>query len=140
VILVVDASVVVKWLIQDPEREPDTAMAERLMESIATGEQAVLQPCHWIAEVAAVLSRVSAGTAIDDTAMLCALELPMADETAVLPRACKLSVELNQHVFDTYYHAVALDTSDAVLITADERYLRAARGKGRIIPLRDWRS
>lgn len=137
-ILVADASVIVKWLIQDPEKEADTARAERLMESVASGEQRVLQPCHWIAEVAAVLARTSAETAVDDVAMLCALELPIAEEMSILPRACELSVELNQHVFDTYYHAVALEIPEAILVTADERYLRAARAKGRIIPLRDW--
>ena len=138
-IIVVDASVVVKWLVQDPQREADTEKAERLLESVVKGEQPVLQPCHWISEVAAVLARTSSDTAADDAAMLCALELPLADEPAVLPRACELAIELKQHVFDTYYHAVALDTSDAVLVTADERYLRAARAKGRIIHLRDWR-
>lgn len=137
-IVVVDASVVVKWLVQDPSREEDTEKAERLMESVVKGEQPVLQPCHWISEVAAVLARASPDTAADDAAMLCALELPLADEPASLPRACELAVELKQHVFDTYYHAVALDTADAVLVTADERYLRAARAKGRVIHLKDW--
>ena len=28
--------------------------------------------------------------------------------------------------------------ADAVLVTADERYLRAAQGKGRIIHVKDW--
>jgi hypothetical protein len=46
---------------------------------------------------------------------------------------------LKQHLFDTYYHGVALETPDCVLITADERYLRAARAKGRIVSLTEWR-
>lgn len=138
-IAVVDASVVVKWLIEDPEKEADTEAASRLMESIVTGEQEILQPCHWIAEVAAVLARTSAATAAEDAEMLCALELPLADEPAVLPRASRLAVELKQHLFDTYYHAVALETSDAILITADEPYLRAAQAKKRIIHLKEWR-
>ena len=56
----------------------------------------------------------------------------------VLRRGVELAIELKQHLFDTYYHAVALETADAMLITADERYLRAARTKGRIIYLMDW--
>lgn len=136
--LVVDASVVVKWLMEDPEKEEDTERASRLMESIVKGEQPALQPCHWITEVAAVLARASASTAADDAEMLCALELPIADEALVLPRACELAIELKQHVFDTYYHAVALETTGAVLVTADDRYLRAARAKGRIVHLREW--
>ena len=137
-IFVVDASVVVKWLMEDPKQEADTERASRLMESIVKGEQSVLQPCHWVAEVAAVLSRTSVQTAASDVEMLCALELPVADEPLVLPRACELAIELKQHVFDTYYHAVALETADAVLITADDRYLRVARAKGRIAHLREW--
>jgi predicted nucleic acid-binding protein len=56
----------------------------------------------------------------------------------VLKRGVELAIELKQHLFDTYYHAVALETADAMLITADERYLRAARTKGRITYLMDW--
>jgi predicted nucleic acid-binding protein len=70
--------------------------------------------------------------------MLCALELPIVDDPLVLRRGVELATELKQHLFDTYYHAVALETPDTVLVTADERYLRAAREKGRIIRLADW--
>lgn len=137
-IVVADASVVIKWLLQDPEREADTAKAMQLMESIARGDQPVRQPPHWLAEVAAVLSRESPETAMEDAVMLYALELPTADDPIMLSRSCELAIELKQHVFDTYYHAVALETEDAVLVTADERYLRAARAKGRIIHLSEW--
>jgi hypothetical protein len=36
--IVVDASVVIKWLLQDPEREADTAKATQLMDSVAKGD------------------------------------------------------------------------------------------------------
>jgi predicted nucleic acid-binding protein len=139
VTVVVDASVVIKWLLQDPEREADTAKATQLMESVTKGEQAALQPVHWLAEVAAVLARETSETAADDITMLSELELPVVDDPLVLRRGVQLAIELKQHLFDTYYHAVALETEDTVLITADERYLRAARGKGRIIHLSEWR-
>jgi predicted nucleic acid-binding protein len=136
--VVVDASVVVKWLLQDPEHEADTDKATQLMQSVALGDHVALQPAHWLAEVGAVLSRQSSATAADDITMLCGLELPIADDPLVLRRGVELATELKQHLFDTYYHAVALETTDAVLITADDRYLRAARAKGRIIHLADW--
>lgn len=50
--IVVDASVVVKWLIADPARETETEQATRLMASIAEGRAAALQPVHWLAELA----------------------------------------------------------------------------------------
>lgn len=137
-IAVVDASVVIKWLLQDPEREAATDKATRLMELVTTGEQSVLQPTHWLVEVGAVLARESPDTATDDVGMLTALELPTTDGLEVLQRGVELAMELEQHLFDTYYHGVALQTSDCVLITADERYLRAARAKGRIVGLMDW--
>jgi hypothetical protein len=33
---------------------------------------------------------------------------------------------------------IALETPDCVLVTADERYIRAARAKGRIVSLTQW--
>jgi len=139
VIAVIDASVVIKWLLQDPEREAGTEKATRLMEQVTSGEQPVLQPTHWLVEVGAVLARESPGTAVDDVGMLTALELPTTDELQVLRRGVELAMELKQHLFDTYYHGVALETSDCILITADERYLRAARPKGNIVSLMEWK-
>lgn len=136
--VVVDASVVIKWLLQDPEREVGTAKATELMDSIARGELTALQPTHWLAEVGAVLARESPDTAADDVTMLNALELPAADDPLVLRRGVELAIELKQHLFDTYYHAVALETPDTTLVTADERYLRVGRAKGRIVHLMDW--
>jgi predicted nucleic acid-binding protein len=139
VTVVVDASVVIKWLLEDPEREAGTEKATRLMEQITNGDQAALQPPHWIAEVGAVLARESPDTAADDVIMLSALELPATDDPIVLRRGVELATELKQHLFDTFYHAVALETPDTILVTADDRYLRAARAKGRIVHLMDWR-
>lgn len=136
--VVVDASVVIKWLLQDPHREAGTEKATRLMEQITNGDQGALQPPHWLAEVGAVLARETPDTAADDVTMLFALELPASDDPLVLRRGIELATELKQHLFDTFYHAVALATPDTTLITADERYLRAARGKGRIVHLMDW--
>jgi predicted nucleic acid-binding protein len=136
--VVVDASVVIKWLLQDPEREAGTEKATRLMERVTTGEEPALQPTHWLTEVGAVLARESPATAADDVAMLYALELPQTDDPLVLRRGVELAIELKQHLFDTFYHAVALETPATILITADERYLRAARAQGRIMDLMDW--
>jgi hypothetical protein len=47
-------------------------MATQLMERITNGNQAALQPPHWLAEVGAVLARESPDTAADDVTMLAA--------------------------------------------------------------------
>lgn len=136
--LVLDASVILKWLIDDPSRKPDTEKATALIESIVSREHEILQPVHWLAEVAAVLARLSPHTASDDVGMLSAMEIPTNNDPTVMQRATKLAIQSGQHVFDTLYHAVALEHEDATLITADERYLRAARAHGHISALREW--
>ena len=137
--VVLDASVIVKWLFQNPRREAGTEQATDLMEQIAAGSLPVLEPPHWLAEVGAVLARQTPSTAADDMAILAAMELPVSADPLALRRGIELSIELRQHLFDTYYHAVALENPDTVLITADDHYLRAARGNGRIVNLMDWK-
>lgn len=138
VTLVVDASVVVKWLLADPAREADTSQAERLMASVLEGGEAILQPVHWLIEVAAVLTRMSPATAEHDVERLQALELPIDEGAAVLARACRLAIDLEQHLFDTLYHAVALETLGATLVTANAKYLAAGARLGSIMPLAEW--
>lgn len=136
--LVVDASVIVKWLLSDPDAEAGTERATQLMQHVLDGHEPVLQPVHWLVEVAAVLARLSPVSVETDIAVLQALEVPTADSPQVLSRACRLAVDLNQHLFDTLYHAVALETPDTTLITADERYLATGAPLGRVIRLTDW--
>jgi predicted nucleic acid-binding protein len=138
--LVVDASVIVKWLLKDPDSEAETDLATDLMQRILDGEQPALQPVHWLLEIGAVLARVSPATAEKDIALLQALEIPTDDSPLLLGRACRLAIELHQHLFDTLYHAVALENSDCTLITADERYLDAGARMGRVIRLTNWKA
>lgn len=136
--VVVDASVVIRWLLQDPQHKAGTDKATQLMQQVTGGGQPALQPPHWLAEVGALLVRETPHTAADDITMLSGLELPTTDDPLILRRAVELAIRLKQHVSDTFYHAVALETPDATLVTADERYLKAARAQGQIIHLLDW--
>jgi predicted nucleic acid-binding protein len=138
--LVVDASVIVKWLIKDPDSEAETDLATDLMQRILDGEQPALQPVHWLLEIGAVLARISPATAEKDIALLQALEIPTDDSPLLIGRACRLAIELRQHLFDTLYHAVALENPDCTLITADERYLDSGARIGRVVRLTDWKT
>lgn len=137
-IIVLDASVILKWLIGDALREPDTDKAAALMRSIVEGELEVLQPVHWLAEVAAVAARLTPSTAIRDVELLAALEFPTADIPNVIARATSLAIKTKHHLFDTLYHAVALEHEDAMLVTSDVRYCAKAERYGKITSLRDW--
>ncbi len=136
--LVLDASVILKWLLEAPEREPHTDKAMTLIGEVIQGRYAILQPVHWLAEVAAVLSRLTPETASEDVELLGALQWPAIDDSGVMRRATQLAIKTGAHVFNTLYHAVALELPDAILITADARYLEKSKLAGRIQALADW--
>ena len=91
-----------------------------------------------LVEVAAVAARLTPQTAVQDVELLSAMQLPTSDDPGVLLRATRLAIETDHHLFDTLYHAVALEHDDAVLVTADDRYLRKAKRYGMIAALADW--
>jgi predicted nucleic acid-binding protein len=140
VTLVLDASVFLKWLLEDPAREPDTDKAFAVIQSVVQGDLEILQPTHWLIEVASVAARLTPRTAIRDVEMLAAMQLPSSDDPTVMRRATVLAIETDAHLFDTLYHAVALEHEDALLVTADDRYRRKAAHYGKVASLRDWNS
>ena len=139
-IVVLDASVILKWLLEDPAREPDTEKAFAPVECVVSGRLEILQPVHWLAEVAAVAARLVPQTAVGDAEMLAAFEFPTTDSPTVMRRATSLAIETNHRLLDGLYHAVALEHEDAMLVTADERYYGKAEGYGTIRTLHDWRA
>ncbi len=136
-ILVVDASVVVKWFFHDTAIEEHAEHALSVLQSVRAGTVEILQPPHWLAEVAAVIARLAPGVADEAIDVLDAMELPAVADASVYKRAASLAATLRQHVFDTLYHAVALEHG-AELISADRRYYRAAKHLGRITYLANW--
>jgi predicted nucleic acid-binding protein len=133
--LVVDASVIVKWALADSAPENDREEAVALLAKIQAGAVTLLQPPHWLAEVAAVLTRLRPEIAEEAIELLDAMEFPVTSEAAVLKRASRVARQLNHHLFDTLYHAVALEHG-LTLVTADDTYFRKARKLGRIAWLR----
>lgn len=55
----------------------------------------------------------------------------VADSWRIYRRAAEMSATLNHHLFDTLYHAVALEHG-AELVTADKKYFNKACGLGSI--------
>jgi hypothetical protein len=79
---------------------------------IDAGQINLVQPPHFIAEV--------------------------ANEPEFYATAINLAARYQHHFFDTFYHAVALNTLGATLITADTAYSQKANGSGRILQLKDY--
>ena len=136
--VVLDASVIIKWVFADRAEESHSFQALQILQLIKESRLGVVQPPHWLVEAAAVIARLDPGRARQAVSLLYALELPVMTDVEVYQKACDLSASLAQHVFDTLYHAVALHESGAMLVTADERYYRQAHRIGRIVRLKDF--
>ena len=137
-VIVADASVVVKWLLPEREEEADVDRALLLLRQVQSGQVRLLQPSHWLLEAVAVVARLSPATAERKAAALHAMDVPVLSTQSVLLAACRLAVEMDHHLFDTLYHAVALESAGAVLVTADRRFFKKARGRGRIVLLEEY--
>ena len=136
--VVVDASVAIKWFFRLRDDERDIGAALELLRGVSDDRVRLIQPPHFIAEVGAVLAREIPGLAKASLKNLLDIEMRLVADEAVYATAVDLSVRLQHHLFDTLYQAVALESADGVLVTADERYYRKARGVGRIMRLADF--
>ena len=130
---VIDANIFIKWFV-DGEEHTDKAM--KLHRQLSNGELSLIQPLHWKIEVIAVISRIRPEATERVIIVLDALELPVMDDTDVYLKASELSQQLNHHLFDTLYHAVAL-LSGGIFITDDRKYYRKAQSLGAIKLLSD---
>lgn len=139
-ICVVDASVAVKWFAEGDwaQREDHIEPALEILRASARGSLDLYQPPHFFAEVAAVVARLKTDSAQHYIDNLAALDITRAAPTVAYSRAFDLACQLNHHLFDTLYHAVALSLPDAVLVTADRRYFDKAQHLGHIAWLPDF--
>ena len=136
--IVVDASVAIKWLVPHKPEEANIDNALELFEQIACYDRLMVQPPHFIPEVMAVIARLEPEYADRLFIAVNNLEMVIENNATIYQTGIRLSIELNHHLFDTLYHAVALHTPDATLITADEAYWRKAQTIGQIVRLKDY--
>ena len=128
---VLDASVMVKWFAESWNDEGNVLEATSLLRSLQSDEIEVIQPPHWKTEVVSVLARRQPDGVNEALLLLDGLDIISVDNWEVYLRAARISVSLNHHLFDTLYHAVALEHG-AELITADKKYFDKAHELGSI--------
>ncbi len=127
--LVVDASVLVKWVVQEEYSED----ARRLRDDFLEGRVSIHVPCTAILEASSALRKYVLRGLADDSTAAEALRLlvdsglriePLGDEDPL--STLSLSLDAGITVYDAYYVSLA-QRLDAPLITADEKLLRNKR-------------
>jgi predicted nucleic acid-binding protein len=135
--LVVDASVVLKWHLN----EADSALAASLL-----GRADLCAPSTLMVEAGYVLTRLVRNRVISQTVArgvwsdLAASPVDLIDDEALLDDALEHALRLGAGFYDCIYLALASATGD-VLVTADERFVNAVRASpalaGHICALRE---
>ncbi len=123
--LVVDASITVKWLVDEPGR----ASARDLLDQV----EPLQAPDFVLVETANVLwKKVRRREITREQATIGIETLPQLFESllasaGLIRRALDLAIEIDHPIYDCLYLAGA-ESIDAALVTADERLLRKAQG------------
>jgi predicted nucleic acid-binding protein len=120
-VIVIDASVAVKWVL----READSDAADALLD-----DPDLMAPVIWLAEAAnALWRRARIGEITADEARMRLSELRNAPVASVatephLDQALRLAIETRHPVYDSLYLAVAIRYGTHV-VTADRRFAAA---------------
>lgn len=141
--LVVDASVALKWVLQ----EPDSPFAEALVRI----EPDLLIPDFWLAEATNVLwvqvrrKLLTPDEAREGLALLRALIQPTpTTDMALHEVALDIGIAVNHSTYDTLYLAFAIAMGASNVVVSDGPFVRDLRAHpdpilaGMLIPLDEW--
>lgn len=120
-VLVVDASVALKWLL--PEVDSATALALIGRRALAAPDLMMVEAANALATRVRrrELSPLEARTSLTD---LYAIQIDFVADHHLVPAALSLAADLGHPVYDCLYLALALDRS-AITVTADRRFASA---------------
>ena len=130
--LVIDASVAVKWLIEEDGTSDALALRRRAR---------LIAPDLLVAECANIFwKKVQRGELSQDEALLAARllqasEIELAPTRSLLEAATRIAIELDHPAYDCLYLALAIDRNCS-FVTADQRLLRKLH-EGSAIRFRD---
>ena len=128
--LVIDASVAVKWILGDQHGEADVDRASALLGAIARRTLSVIEPVHWVAGVAGVVTRLKPNRAVAAIALLtharfstiakwCWLGSPRHGDRRCAPKADGRRVTRcasNGHTLVTHHDLCVLDGSNLLAL------------------------
>jgi predicted nucleic acid-binding protein len=120
--LVVDASVALKWVVD----EAGSAAAAALRASSLAAPELLLEECANVLWVKQRRGELTADEARERLRLLFEAPVQLVPSAGVLNRALELAIHLDQTVYDCIYLALALHL-DGQLVTADRRLAEASR-------------
>jgi len=129
--IVVDASVAIKWFIDEPGADRARSLWERRAELVA--------PDLLVPEVCSAmwrkvrLGQAARGQAAEATERLRAAVIDLRPTAALATRAMALALELDHPVYDCFYLALA-ELERNSMVTADQRLLARLSGS-KLAPL-----
>ncbi len=133
---VVDASVILKWILGD-ERETDQEKAMQLLHAWVKGNVTISAPALWQFEVGNVLGRVMPEEAPEKMGLIMGLNIRSIELTDQICRLCFDWMRTKGVTFyDASYLAVAYDIH-AMLVTADERFVKKIGKSDRLCSLKN---
>jgi predicted nucleic acid-binding protein len=125
-VLVIDASVAVKWVVQ----EPGTPEALALRKARLAAPDLIIPECANILWKKHRLGQLTSAEASAAAQLLERADMELVAMGAQLHRATELAIELDHPAYDCFYIALALDKGCA-FATADQRLLRKAQQSSR---------
>lgn len=124
--LVIDASVAVKWVVQ----EAGTPDALALRKAKLAAPDLIIPECANILWKKHRLSQLTFAQASAAAQLLERADIELVAMGAQLHRATELAIELDHPAYDCFYIALALDKG-CTFVTADQRLLRKAQQSSR---------
>lgn len=139
-IIVPDASVILKWVLEQGEGK-DVRKAFEVHSAFIAGEIDLQLPTLWRYEVGNILGLKQPGLAEELMRALLDYEF---SEVHLTSDYCLSVLKFMQEIkgvtfYDSCYHVLALRTS-GVYVTADKEYVKKSRRKGNICLLSEWKT
>jgi len=132
-----DASIILKWVLPRGN-EPYSKQAHAISQAFYDNEIDLILPSLWIYEVGNVLTIKYPEVAGVLLAHLTNLAIPVLQPSArLIELTTKLVARHSVTFYDASYHALAV-TSDALFVTADEKFLRKVTDDEYCRHIRDW--
>jgi predicted nucleic acid-binding protein len=121
-VLVVDASVALKWVVEEDGSEAAAALAAQPL----AAPTLLLVECANVLWVKLRRGELTPSETVERWRALCEAPVELVPATGLLDHALDLAIQLAQTVYDCLYLALAIHL-DSQLVTADRRLAEASR-------------